>query len=423
MLGRMPSPAADLPVSLTIDAARRLVSLDPREPAFVQDPYPAYHAIRGVAPVFRWEHYGHWCFARHDHVSALLRDRRFGRQILHLASRDALGWAEPPEHLAPFLAFERHSLLELEPPEHTRLRTLVNRPFLKRIGPGLVPVLERIAHECLDAMPHAGATDLIAHYATPIPVRAITHVLGVPESIGTQMLAWSHDMVAMYQARRDAAVELAAVRATQAFDACVRELLEARRREPGEDLLSELLRSEVSGERLTDDELATTVMLFLIAGHEATVHAIGNGVRALLLAGIDPRARLADPAAAALLVEELLRFDPPLHLFTRFALEDCEVAGVHLRRGETVGLLLGSAGRDPERFDAPDRLDLSRAPNPHVSFGGGLHFCLGAPLARLELQVAYRVLFERMPQLALCEPPRFRDAYHFRGLEALHVRG
>jgi len=416
----MTSPA--LPASLTIDPAHRRVSLDPREPAFVQDPYPAYHAIRAAVPVFHWEQYGHWCFASHGHVSALLRDRRFGRQILHVASRAQLGWAEPPAHLAPFLAFERHSLLELEPPAHTRLRTLVNRPFLTRIGPGLTPVLERIAHGCVDAFESQGSVDLIAHYATPIPVRAITHVLGVPEAIGEQMLAWSHDMVAMYQARRDTAVEHAAVRATQAFDACIRELLEQRRSTPGDDLVSELLRSEVAGERLTEDELVTTVMLFLIAGHEATVHAIGNGVRALLRAGIDTRASFSDPVAAALLVEELLRFDPPLHLFTRYALEDCEVAGVKLARGDTIGLLLGAAGRDPARFVLPDTLDPSRSPNPHVSFGGGLHFCLGAPLARLELQAAYRVLFERLPALALVGDAHFRDAYHFHGLERLPVR-
>lgn len=418
----MTSPAALLPASLAIDATQRRVSLDPRDATFVQDPYPAYHAIRAAVPVFHWEQYGHWCFASHEHVASLLRDKRFGRQILHVATRAELGWGEPPAHLAPFMAFERHSLLELEPPAHTRLRTLVNRPFLKRIGIALVPELERIAHDCIDAFEAQRGVDLIAHYATPIPVRAITHVLGVPESIGPQMLAWSHDMVAMYQARRDAVVETAAVRATQAFDACIRDLLEQRRIAPGDDLVSELLRSEVAGERLSDDELVTTIMLFLIAGHEATVHAIGNGVRALLRAGIDVAHASAGPESAALLVEELLRFDPPLHLFTRYALEDCEVAGVRLSRGDTIGLLLGAAGRDPSRFDSPDTLVPARSPNPHVSFGGGLHFCLGAPLARLELQVAYRVLFARLPGLAVAGEAPYRDAYHFHGLERLPVR-
>ncbi len=401
----------------------RAVSLDPRDPRFVQDPYPAYQELRQRLPVFHWHEMGHWCFAKHDDVAALLRDRRFGRQILHLASREELGWPEPAAHLAPFLAFERHSLLELEPPSHTRLRALVNRPFLNRIGEGLRPSLARIAEECLDSLPKEGEWDLIERYATPIPVRAITHVLGVPDEIGPRMLAWSHDMIAMYQARRDAGIERAAVRATEEFSSCIRDLLDQRRGSAGQDLVSELLRSEVGGERLSDDELVTTAMLFLIAGHEATVHAIGNGVRAVLESGLDSRAAFAEPADCASAIEELLRFDAPLHLFTRFALEDCEVAGVTLRRCETIGLLLGSANRDAARFEEPERLDPARSPNPHVSFGGGLHFCLGAPLARLELQAAFRVLFRRMPQLHLVGEALFRDTYHFRGLERLIVRG
>lgn len=419
----MPIDPAALPPSLSIDPARRSVSLDPRDPAFVQDPYPAYGALHEQAPVFHWEQLGHWCFAGHEEVASLLRDRRFGRQILHVASRAELGWAEPPPHLAAFHAFERHSLLELEPPAHTRLRTLINKPFLARTGEALRPALERIARGCLDALEPRSELELIEGYAMPIPVRAITHVLGVPDDIGPRMLAWSHDMVAMYQARRDEAVERAAVRATVAFTDCIRELLEAKRSAPGEDLVSELLRSEVAGERLSDDELVTTLMLFLIAGHEATVHAIGNGVRAILTEGVDGARAFEEPARAARLVEELLRFDAPLHLFTRFALEDTEVAGVALARGDTIGLLLGAANRDPARFAHPHRIDEGRAPNPHVSFGGGLHFCLGAPLARLELQVAFRVLFERFPALQLAEPARFRDTYHFRGLERLLVRG
>lgn len=415
--------APPLPPSLRIDAARRTVSLDPRDAVFVQDPYPAYRALREQAPVFRWDDLGHWCFARHDAVSALLRDRRFGRQILHVATREELGWTEPPPHLEPFLAFERHSLLELEPPAHTRLRTLINRPFLARIGDPLRPALRRIAADCLDRAPSDRPWDLLAHYAEPLPVRAITHVLGMPDEIGPQMLAWSHDMVAMYQARRDEAVERAAARAAEAFSACIREQVARRRRSPGEDLVSELLRSEVDGDRLGEDELVTAVMLFLIAGHEATVHAIGNGVRALLTAGLDGPAAFATPASAARHVEELLRLDAPLHLFTRFALEDAEVEGVRLRRGETIGLLLGAANRDPARFPEPDRLDPARSPNPHVSFGGGLHFCLGAPLARLELQEAFAVLFERRPALRLAGEARFRDTYHFRGLERLPVEG
>lgn len=411
-----------LPPSWSLDAGARTLSLDPRDAAFVQDPYAAYRAMHEHAPVFRWREFGHWCFARHEDVSTLLRDRRLGRQILHVMSRAELDWPEPPEHLAPFAAYERHTLLELEPPEHTRMRALVNRPFLQRVTDRLRPRLTAIAHGLVDAFASRGDVDLLEAFATPLPVIAICDVLGVPASLAPQLLAWSHDMVGMYQARRDLAVEHRAARAAREFSDCVRGILAERRRKPADDLLSALLASDSSGDRLSDDELASTAMLFLIAGHEATVHAIGNGVKALLEHGADVRPAFATSATTGRAVEELLRFDTPLHLFTRFVLEDVEWAGVRLARGERIGLLLGAANRDPRRFPEPDRLDLAREPNPHLSFGGGIHFCVGAPLARLELQVALPLLFDRLPRLSIAGPARYLDTYHFRGLESLRLR-
>jgi unspecific monooxygenase len=418
----MTPTAVPLPPSFELDAGTRTLALDPRDPVFVQDPYPAYRALHARAPVCFWREYGHWCFTRHADVSALLRDRRFGRQVLHVMSRAELGWPEPPAHLAPFAAYERHALLELEPPEHTRVRALVNRPFLARVTERLRPRLEALAHELVDRFAARGEGELLELFATPLPVHAICDVLGVPASLAPRLLAWSHEMVAMYQARRDESVERRAAQATREFSACVRELIAERRRAPGDDLLSALLASGDARERLSEDELASTAMLFLIAGHEATVHGIGNGVKALLEQRVDVRAAFATPDAAARTAEELLRYDTPLHLFTRYALEACEVAGVRLARGERIGLLLGAANHDPAGFDAPERLVPGRWPNPHVSFGGGIHFCVGAPLARLELQVALPLLFERLPGLALTAPARYRDTYHFRGLESLAVR-
>ncbi len=411
-----------LPPTWSLDAGARTLALDPRDPVFFQDPYPAYRAMHERAPVFFWREYGYWCFARHEDVSALLRDRRFGRQILHVASRAELGWSEPPAHLAAFTAYERHSLLELEPPEHTRMRTLINRPFLQRVTERLRPRLVRLAHECIDAFVDAGEAELIEHFATPLPVFAICDVLGVPAERSGELLAWSHEMVAMYQARRDAGIEQRAERATAEFADCVRGLLAERRQAPRDDLLSALLASEADGARLAEAELVSTAMLFLIAGHEATVHGIGNGVKAVLEHGLGTRAMIAEGEPGTRLVEELLRFDTPLHLFTRYVLEPCVVAGVELARGERIGLLLAAANHDPERFEAPHELRPGRTPDPHLSFGGGIHFCVGAPLARLELQVALRALGERLPALTLARPPRYRDTYHFRGLETLHVR-
>ncbi|CAN5313753.1 cytochrome P450 [soil metagenome] len=399
---------------MKIDSKARRVSLDPRDPGFFDDPYPAYDAIRASVPVFYWEEYGYWCFARHDDVSALLRDRRFGRQILHLMSRDELGRPDIPAHLAPFYAFEQHSLLETEPPVHTRLRGLVNRAFLSRTVERLRPAIARLAHELVDGFAGKHEVDLLVDFATPIPVMVIADLLGVPRDRAPQLLAWSHDMVAMYQARRDADIEQRAVAATIAFSAFMGGYVRERRGALRDDLLSHLIMAESEGGKLSEDELVTTAILLLNAGHEATVHAIGNGVKALLEQNC-----FADPEPGH--VEEVLRYDAPLHLFTRYALDDVSYGGLRLKKGETIGLLLGAANRDPARFADPHRFDPTRSPNPHVSFGAGLHFCVGAPLARLELEVVLPILTERLPHLRLAAPPRYRDSYHFHGLESLAV--
>ena len=408
----MPAP---LP-PITLDARHRRLRLDPRNDLFVQDPYAAYAAVRPEAPAFFWEDYGFWCFASHAGVSALLRDRRFGRDVLHVASRAELGWPEPDPRLEPFLALERGSMLDLEPPQHTRLRGLVNRAFVSREVDRLAPRIAALAHELIDRFPAAGV-DLLPAFATPIPLTVIAELLGVPTEHGPDLLAWSHAMVGMYQFGRNADVEAAAVAASEAFTAFLGDLVAERRRAPREDLLTRLVTAEVSCERLTDGEVVGTAVLLLNAGHEATVHAIGNGVKALLETGVRPQG--AEQTAGV--VEEVLRYDAPLHLFTRFALEDLTYDGISFQRGDKIGLLLGAANRDPDRFPDPDAFRPERSPNPHVAFGAGIHFCLGAPLARLEMQVALPVLFERLPGLAFAAPPRFRDTYHFHGIEELRV--
>lgn len=400
---------------MQINENARSVSLDPCDPAFFQDPYPAYHAIRARVPVFKWDQYGHWCFTRFADVNALLRDRRFGRQILHVASREELGWAETPAHLKSFYDFEQYSLLELEPPVHTRLRGLITRSFLTRQIEKLRPAISNLSNGLIDRFEKQGEVDLLTLFATPIPLIVICDLLGVPTDMARQLLVWSHDMVAMYQARRDGTVEKAAVKATIAFSDFMRGYIAQRRKRLSDDLLSELIRAEEQGQKLSEDELVTTAILLLNAGHEATVHAIGNGIKALLdhniRDGITPE-----------VVEETLRFDPPLHMFTRYALEDLDYNGLRLKKGEVIGLLLGAANRDPTRFPDPDRFDPTRDNSLIATFGAGIHFCIGAPLARLEMQVALPILFERLPKLALIEAPRYRDAFHFHGLDSLKAR-
>jgi len=401
-----------------MSAQHSSISLDPRDSAFVQDPYPFYAEWRAKSPVFHWKQLGHWCFAAYDDLGALLRDRRFGRQILHLATREELGWPDPPEHLLPFYRFEEHSLLEVEPPVHTRLRGFINPSFLPRQIERLRPEVEQLAHELIERFAANGTTDLITAFAEPIPVMVIARFLGVPDEMAPQILGWSHDMVAMYQARRDGAIEGRAVSATVAFTAYMRGLLAERRRLPADDFLSQLVTArDEQGTALTDDELVTTAILLLNAGHEATVHSLGNGVQALLRhsAAAD---FLADPARCS---EEMLRFDTPLHMFKRYALENLEYQGIALKKGDQVGLLLASANRDEAKFTAAADFLPRRSPNPHVSFGAGIHYCVGAPLARLEMQTALRVLFERLPRLQLKGTARYRDTWHFHALESLPV--
>lgn len=402
--------------------SRPTLSLDPRDPAFIADPYSAYAEMHRSHPVFHWEEIGCVCFARHADVNALLRDRRFGRQIHHVASREELGWPEAPAHMAPVCAFERHALLELEPPEHTRLRALVNRAFTPRSIEPLAPRIEVVARGCIDQFSDTGEIELIEQYATPIPVIVIAEMLGVPIDMAPQLLAWSHDMVAIYQVRRDEAIERRAAHATVEFMDYMREHIRQRRGRTEPGLLADLLNAMENGERLSEDELVSTVILLLNAGHEATVHAIANGVKTLLDHEVDTRALLGDPVTGPKCVEEILRFAPPLHLFKRYALEDLEFGGIRFRKGDQIGLLLAAANRDPERFPDPGRFDPDRSPNPHVSFGVGIHFCVGAPLARLELLIALRVLFEALPGLRVAESPRFRDTWHFHGVEQLHVQ-
>jgi cytochrome P450 len=395
-------------------ANNRSVDLDPRDAQFVQNPYPAYHAIRKACPVFKWEQYSHWCFATHEDVNTLLRDRRFGRQILHVATREELGWPEVPDHIKVFAEHETHSLLELEPPVHTRLRGLINRAFLSRHVDRLRPRLVTLCNGLIDDFEASGEVDLLPRYCTPIPIIVICELLGAPVEMADQFLAWSHDHVAMYMAKRDRTIEDKAVAAVTAFSNYIRDLVRERRKNPDDDLLSELIRASDGAGKLSEDELVTTAILILNAGHEATVHSLGNAIKALLENNI----RSGLTAAYA---EEALRFDAPLHMFTRYALENLEYNGLHLKKGEVVGLMLGAANRDPARFTNPDVFDATRESIPHVSFGAGIHFCVGAPLARLEMEVGLQVLFERLPKLQLAGIPSYRDAYHFHGLEKLTV--
>ena len=381
------------------------VTQSPTDPAFVQDPYPFYDCLRAAGPLAFWTDYDMPVASAHSTVSALLRDRRFGREDPFPPER--------PAHQAGFWSVEDHSMLELEPPRHTRLRAQVLRAFTSRRIAALGPEIAALAHELIDAFPTTGAFDLLHAFARPLPVRVIARLLGVPEADAPLLLAWSNAMVGMYQARRTRAHEVAAANAATDFTAYLHDIF--RQPRPG-SLIAQLLEVEAEG-TLIRAEVTATCILLLNAGHEATVHTMGNGVAGLCAAGL-----WGAPVTPGL-VEEVLRHDAPLHMFTRYATEDIDIFGHRFARGDRVALLLAAANRDPAAYPDPARLDPARYPDAPApaSFGAGLHFCLGAPLARLELLEALRVLTDRCPDLRVTTPPAFADIYHFHGLDRLTV--
>jgi len=409
--------------AFTISAADRRASAKPRDAAFYQDPYAFYSALHLGTPTFLWEDYGHWCFTGFKEVNGLLRDKRFGREILHVMTREELGWAPPKDHTAAFDLTEKYSLLALEPPAHTRLRTLVNRAFVSRNVEQLRPRIERLANEMIDALKPEGGTELIKSFAAPIPAVVIAEMIGLPAEMAPQLVSWSNRMVQMYMygVTRDA--ELDANQASIDFIDYLRQVIAERRRSPREDLLTHMLTADpLDGQKLTEDEVISTAILLLNAGHEATVHTTGNAVKTILESGRDPQALFAMPEQTEATVEECLRFDAPLHMFTRYALGDVTLDdGQRFKKGEVIGLMLGAANRDPARFKDADSFDPFRTDGQNVSFGAGIHFCIGAPLARIELQVALSTLFKRLPSLRLEAEPRYNNVYHFHGLERLDV--
>ncbi|KIC20986.1 cytochrome P450 [Leisingera sp. ANG-Vp] len=390
----------------------KTLTQSPTDPGFVQNPYPFYAKAQEQGQLHYWQDYSMVAAFGNTAVHMLLRDRRFGREMPEEMRKPG------PAHLAPFLEAEAHSMLDAEPPRHTRLRKLVLHAFTSRGIAALEPGITALCHGLIDAFPDQ-PFDLLDAYCSQVPVITICRLLGVPEEMAPQLLDWSHRMVAMYQAARTEEMEHAAAQAAQAFSDFLRGYIEERRSDPRDDLITRLIAAEEEGDKLSADELTGTCILLLNAGHEASVHALGNGVKTLLQHGWDP-AWLA-PEAIEGLVEEILRFDPPLHLFTRYAYEEAEVFGHTFKRGDQVALLLGAANRDPKALDQPDRFNPARPPKVNKSFGGGLHFCAGAPLARLEMQIALQVLFARCPDLKLAAEPEYANCYHFHGLSELLV--
>lgn len=397
-------------------------ALDFYDPAFIADPYPALGRLREAAPVFRNPRTGHWMLTRFAEVHETLRDRRLGRVYHHLYTPAELGQPEPDPRWAAFHQHERWSLLSLEPPDHTRIRRLVSKVFTPRSVAALEPAVAGLSRELLDRCREMGAFDLLADYAQPFSAGVICSVLGLPRADARRLLDWSHAIVKMYELTAPDEMRARADRAAGELVDYTKALIEAKRRDPDGSLISDLVEVVDGGDRLSDDEIVSTAAVLFEAGHEAAVNTLGNGMRALL-AHRDQWRRLIDgEVASAVAVEELLRYDSPLQMFDRWVLEPgVEIAGQAMAVGDRVAMLFGSAQRDPRRFDDPDRFDVGRDDPAHIGFGGGIHYCVGAPLARLELAVALADLVRRFPEVELAAEPVHHPAFVIRGLTELRL--
>ncbi|MCX5605441.1 cytochrome P450 [Streptomyces phaeochromogenes] len=396
-------------------------TFDPWDQAFLANPYPAYADLRAQGRVHYYEPTNQWLVPHHADVSALLRDRRLGRTYQHRFTHEDFGRTAPPAEHEPFHVLNDHGMLDLEPPDHTRIRRLVSKAFTPRTVERLRPYVDGLASELVGELVAAGGGDLLTVVAEPLPVAVIAEMLGIPESERAQLRPWSADICGMYELSPSEETAEKAVRASVEFTEFLRELIAVRRKEPGDDLVSGLIAAYDEGDRLSEQEMISTCVLLLNAGHEATVNATVNGWWALFRNPDQLAALRADRGLVGTAVEELMRYDTPLQLFERWVLDEIEVDGTVIPRGSEVALLFGSANHDPAVFAEPESLDLSRPENPHISFSAGIHYCIGAPLARIELAASMGALLDQAPSLRLAAEPERKPNFVIRGLEGLLV--
>ena len=404
-------------------ALSEAVKFDPSDPGFLADPYPVLNRVREQAPLFYDAGRERWFVTRHEDVRSCLRDKRLGRNFRHVLVPEEIGVPPLDPRWQAFWDSERWSLLWLEPPDHTRLRKLVAAAFTPRSVEALREPAHALARELLEPLAETGEMELLYDYAQPYSIAVICRMLGVPLDRHRDLLDWSHRMVKMYEFEVPLEAAQAANDAAAEFQDYVRELIGERRENPRDDMVTALVQARVDGGRLSDDEIVSTVIVLLNAGHEASVNALGNGMLTFARHP-DQWRRFVDgsvPASAA--GEEMIRFDPPLQLFERWVLtDDFALGGVPIPRGAKIALLFGSANRDPRVFDRPDEFDIARENAvQHIGFGGGIHVCIGAPLARIELEASLEALRRLWPDFRLGEEPRRTGAFVIWGLEALRL--
>ena len=404
-------------------ALREAPAFDPSDPGFLEDPYPALNRLRESAPVFYDEERERWFVTRHEDVRSCLRDKRLGRNFRHVMTSEEISVSPLDPRWQAFWATERWSLLWLEPPDHSRIRKLVAAAFTPRSVEALREPARELARELLEPLAEAGEMELLYDYAQPYSIAVICRLLGVPLDRHRDLLDWSHHMVKMYEFDVPDDAAEAANHAAGEFRDYVRALIEERSAHPRDDLVSALVSARVDGARLSDDEIVSTVIVLLNAGHEASVNTLGNGMLALARHEEQWRRVVGGDVPAAAAGEEMIRFDPPLQLFERWVLTDSfAVADAAIPRGAKMAMLFGAANRDPRVFERPDTFDVGREnAAQHIGFGGGIHVCIGAPLARIELEASVDALRRYWPEFELVEEPRRTGAFVIWGLQALRL--
>ncbi|GAB3585161.1 cytochrome P450 [Calidifontibacter terrae] len=394
------------------------------DPNFIADPYPVLADLRAAGRVIPFADRDVWLLPHFADVNAALRNRSLGRSFEHRYTPEEFGrpgLADLEQSFPRFVESERWSLLNLEPPDHTRIRRLVTKVFTAKAIREFQPQIDRIAASALQQVSATEGFDVIGDLAQPYSIRVICELLGAPDDRAQDLLDWSHAIVKMYEVSTSDAQRDEAERAAGQFVDFVSELIEARRQAPGDDLISELVQVADEGERLSVHEIVCTVIVLLNAGHEATVNTMGNGVAALLN-NPGQWQRLVDGGVRPdIAVEEMLRFDPPLQMFERWVLEPVELGGRQFQPGERVAMLFGAANRDPERFVDADSFVVDRGDSTHIGFGGGVHFCIGAPLARAELATLLGGLVAKYPHLRLASAPQRQNTFVIRGYHGVDV--
>jgi cytochrome P450 len=399
------------------------LAFDPSDPAFLEDPYPVLNRLREAVPVFYDERLARWFVTRHEDVRACLRDKRLGRNFRHVLTPAEIGVPELDPRWEAFWATERWSLLWLEPPEHTRMRKLVAAAFTPRAVEALRAPARELARELLEPLAASGRMEILYDYAQPYSIAVICRMLGVPLDRHRDLLDWSHRIVKMYEFDVPDENAVAANEAAAQFQEYVRALIAERRAEPRDDMVTALVEARVDGERLSDDQIVSTVIVLLNAGHEASVNTLGNGMLAFARHSEQWQRVVQGEVEPATAAEEMIRYDPPLQLFERWVLtDDFAIAEQRIPRGDKIALLFGSANRDPRVFDRPDEFDAGRQnAGQHIGFGGGIHVCIGAPLARVELEASIDALRRYWPDFTLSSQPRRTGAFVIWGLQGLEL--